>query len=404
MPPAGAARPAADRAVTGRPRLAVLDGLRLVAALSVAVFHYTVAWRVDGVSPPQFYLPTAAHLTVYGFLGVEFFFLISGFVICMSSWGRPLGDFFVSRVSRLYPAYWVCIPITALVMTLLPVHGGVPQVTKLRLTDMVVNLTMVQQPLGVPSVDTVYWTLFTELRFYLLFALVVRLGLTYRRVVLFCAVWMTVALLAPVLSSPLVTALVVPEYAGYFVAGVAMYLIHRFGRSPLLLAIVGFTWLVNLHQVEQRVAAITPGFTVPTWPGAVLITAAYAVLLAVALGWTDRITWRWLTVAGVVTYPFYLLHQRIGYSVMRAVHGYAAPPVWLLIAGTLLGVAVLAWLVHRWVERPLAARLRKALRRSLVELRQPEPEPAADVAGPPTPIAPDPTPVLVPAGGERVTG
>uniref|UniRef100_A0AAU2VA93 Integral membrane protein n=1 Tax=Streptomyces sp. NBC_00003 TaxID=2903608 RepID=A0AAU2VA93_9ACTN len=34
------------------------------------------------------------------------FFLISGFVICMSCWGKPLGDFFVSRVVRLYPAYW----------------------------------------------------------------------------------------------------------------------------------------------------------------------------------------------------------------------------------------------------------------------------------------------------------
>lgn len=368
MPHVGAARPS-----TGRPRLAALDGLRLLAALSVAVFHYTVAWRVDGVNPPIHFLPTAAHFTVYGFLGVEFFFLISGFVICMSSWGRPLGDFFASRVSRLYPAYWVCVPITVVVMAWLPVRGGVPEVTKLSLTDIVVNFTMLQQPMGVPSVDTVYWTLFTELRFYLLFALVVRLGLTYRRVVLFCAVWMTVALLAPILQSPLVTALVVPEYAAYFVGGVAMYLIYRFGPNPLLFAIVGFTWLVNLHQVEQRVAAITPGFAVPTWPGAVLISLAYAVLLAVALRWTDRIAWRWLTVAGVVTYPFYLLHQRVGYAVMRAVYQAAAPPVWLLIVATMLGVAVLAWLVHRFVERPLAARMRAGMRRGLAELRQSEP-------------------------------
>jgi len=86
-------------------RLAALDGLRLVAALAVAGYHYTVAWRIDGTHLPQYFLPHAVHVTVYGFLGVELFFLISGFVICMSAWGRPLGAYFTSRVSRLYPAY-----------------------------------------------------------------------------------------------------------------------------------------------------------------------------------------------------------------------------------------------------------------------------------------------------------
>jgi peptidoglycan/LPS O-acetylase OafA/YrhL len=337
MPRAGAVR-----LPTRRPRLAVLDGLRLLAALAVAVFHYSVAWRVDGVNPPEYFLPTASHVAVYGFLGVELFFVISGFVICMSSWGRPLGDFFASRVTRLYPAYWACILITVAVLALVPISGGLPPQEKLTLTDIAVNLTMLQQPMGVPHVDTVYWTLFAELRFYLLFAILVQFGLTYRRVVLFCAVWLTVAILAPTLQSPLVTILTVPEYAPYFVAGVAMYLIHRFGPSPLLYAIVGFAWLVSLQRVEERVAAINPGFAVPYWPGALLITAAYAVVLVVALGWTDRITWRWLTVAGAVTYPFYLLHQQVGYRAIRTAYLHTGLPVWVLIGVTVAGLAGLA--------------------------------------------------------------
>ena len=44
MSEAGVARPP-----TRAPRIAVLDGLRLVAALAVGVYHYTVAWRIDGV-------------------------------------------------------------------------------------------------------------------------------------------------------------------------------------------------------------------------------------------------------------------------------------------------------------------------------------------------------------------
>jgi peptidoglycan/LPS O-acetylase OafA/YrhL len=102
-------------------RVAVLDGLRLVAALAVAGYHLTVAWRVDGVHPPAYFLPVAAHVTVYGFLGVELFFLVSGFVIAMSGWGRPLGAFFASRVSRLYPAYWAAVVVTTLVVLVAPV-------------------------------------------------------------------------------------------------------------------------------------------------------------------------------------------------------------------------------------------------------------------------------------------
>jgi peptidoglycan/LPS O-acetylase OafA/YrhL len=350
-------------------RLAALDGLRLLAALSVAAYHYTVSWRLDGHSMPEHLLPRLSHVTIYGFLGVETFFLISGFVICLSSWGRRLGDFFTSRVSRLYPAYWVCVVITAVIVTLAPVVGGVPVTGRPDALAVGVNLTMLQEPLGVPSVDTVYWTLFIELRFYLLFALVVWRGLTYRRTVLFCALWMTAALIAPSLHSPLLDTIAIPAYAPYFVAGIAMYLIHRFGPSPLPLAIVGFSWLVCLQRVTERVADVHPGFAVPRWPGVLVVTLAYAVLLAVALGWANRIRWRWLPVAGSLTYPFYLLHQRIGYSVIRHSYDLTHLPVQVLIPGTMAAMLVPAWLVHRYVERPLQPRMRAALRHGIAAAR-----------------------------------
>ncbi|AEV88470.1 O-acetyltransferase oatA [Actinoplanes sp. SE50] len=362
-------RPARD-APAGKPaRLATLDALRLIAALAVAAYHLTASWRVDGRHTPAYFLPHLAHVTVYGFLGVELFFLISGFVIGMSSWNRSLGDFFTSRVSRLYPAYWAGVLITTAVVTLAPINGGVPVSGTPDLRQVAANLTMLQEPLGVGSVDTVYWTLFVELRFYLLFAALVAVGLTYRRVVLFCAVWMTVAALGPMTGSRWVQVLAVPDYAPYFIAGIAAFLIHRFGRSWLLFGIVGFAWLVSVQRVIDRVNSLHPGFTVPTWPGAVIITVAYAVMLAIALGWTDRIRWAWLSTAGALTYPFYLLHQRLGYTFIRHTYQATHLPVWLLVAiaiGLLLG---LSWLVHRLIEKPLAARLRSGLRQSLTELR-----------------------------------
>ncbi|GAA2889604.1 acyltransferase [Actinoplanes cyaneus] len=356
----------------------MLDGLRLVAALAVAGFHLTAAWRIDGAREPAYFLPHLTHVTIYGFLGVELFFLISGFVIGMSSWNRSLGDFFTSRVSRLYPAYWACVLITAAVVTLAPIDGGVTVTGKPGIREIAANLTMLQEPLGVPAVDTVYWTLFVELRFYLLFAALAAFGLTYRRVVLFCAIWMTVAAIGPALGSTAITVIAIPQYAPYFIAGIAAFLIHRFGRSALLLGIYGFAWLLGVERVSDRVSDIDPGFHVPVWPGLLIVTLSFAAVLVVALGWTDRIRWRVLTVAGALTYPFYLLHQRIGYTLIR--HGYEATrlPAWVLVLGAVVLLLGLSWLVHRLVERPLAKRIRTSLRHALAELRAAS---AADAKG-----------------------
>jgi len=352
-----------ERGSTGKaahgPRLAAIDGLRLLAALSVAFYHYTVAWRIDGVRPPDYYLPSTVHWSVYGFLGVEVFFLISGFVICMSGWGRGLGDFFVSRASRLYPAYWAAVLITAAVAVL------VPMTQPPGLGDILTNLTMLQQPLGVADIDSVYWTLFVELRFYLIMAVILHWGLTYRRAVILCAVWLTAAVIVPSLGSPALNLLLITDYAPYFVGGIALYLIHRFGPTPLLYGVTGMSWLVCLSRVHGRIALMRPGFPMPDWPGIAIITAAFAVLLLIALGRTDRIAWRWLTFAGALTYPFYLLHMRIGQTAMRTAFQHTTAPMWSLVLATMLGMLVVAWCVHRYVERPLTTVLRAALRRGV---------------------------------------
>ncbi|MFD6812242.1 acyltransferase family protein, partial [Streptomyces anthocyanicus] len=92
-----------------RGRLYVLDGLRLGAALMVVAFHYTALGAEAWDRPAWTVFPEVSRFTSYGYLGVQLFFVISGFVICMSAWGRPLKAFFVSRVIRLYPAYWFAV-------------------------------------------------------------------------------------------------------------------------------------------------------------------------------------------------------------------------------------------------------------------------------------------------------
>jgi peptidoglycan/LPS O-acetylase OafA/YrhL len=280
----------------------------------------------------------------FGWTGVELFFLISGFVICMTGWGRRPADFFVSRVVRLVPAYWAAIAVTALVLFLFP-----------RLTDgirpsmVLTNLTMVQQAYGVSNLVPAFWTLLIELLFYLIFGLVAIGGITYRRMVTFCVLWSAAALVAQSSGDKLVKTLLIPQYSPYFVAGIAFYLIYRFRGNLLLWAIVAFSWLIALNVPQS-----------PTlWPVQLLLTSFFLIMALVATHKLDWVSWPWLTVAGALTYPLYLIHQDIGFTAIAYLHDRLSP--WVLVACTYLAMLVLAWLIHRLVERPVAPRLKARL-------------------------------------------
>ncbi|WP_340376812.1 acyltransferase [Streptomyces sp. SS7] len=341
-----------------RPRLYALDGIRLLAALMVAVHHYAGTRRVNQPGnqvwdrPVSDIMPTVFHFAAYGWIGVEIFFVISGFVICMSCWGRTPRQFFVSRVIRLYPAYWFAVLFTTAVLAAVP---GVWE--RLAPRDVLLNLTMLQSGSGVRNVDGVYWTLWSELRFYLLFLAVVWAGLTYRRVVLFCCVWGAAAMLAPVARLPLLELIADPEASWYFIAGLALYLMHRFGQDLLLWGVLAMAWLMGQRELGQRIDEVEH---VGSWRGAVLIFTVFLLLMvAVALGLLDRVRWRWLVTAGSLTYPLYLLHYAAGTTLINRLRD--TMDARLLVAMVLTGFLTLSWAVHRWVERPVAEAVRRGL-------------------------------------------
>jgi peptidoglycan/LPS O-acetylase OafA/YrhL len=380
--------------------LEILDGLRLIAALSVVLFHYVALPASWPDHRPAELFSGFYPIAAYGWLGVELFFLISGFVICMSAWGRSLGDFFASRVARLYPAYWVAVVLTAGVLIAIPtLHPRPPTV------DILTNLTMLEDPLRVPRVSNVYWTLWIELHFYVLFAVAVWRGLTYRRVVAFCALWTVASVISASAAVPALNAVVDPSGSSpYFVAGVAMYLMYRYNQNLLLWGIVGMSWLLALHSIKGQTdiqSPVTSG--VVTWRvTAMIITGIFAIMLAVSLGMLTRIRGRWLTVAGALTYPLYLLHLDIGVIILRRLKDLS--PV-LAVFGVLAGMLVASWLLHVLVERPLQPLLRRYLRQALDQMRTSGlPRQASSVPGIPIQGQASGLPVLASEGmvlGER---
>ncbi|WP_165978250.1 acyltransferase family protein [Actinomadura darangshiensis] len=347
--------------MTRRERLRELDLLRFAAALAVVLYHFTgFGGAGPWPSPARDVFPGIASLTRFGYLGVDLFFTISGFVILMSAWGRGPGKFAISRVVRLMPAYWVSVLLGGAVYALFSLGHGVPGL-------VVPNLTMLQGGLGLQNVDAVYWTLWVELHFYVLAAVLAGIGITYRSCLVFMASWMLAGVFADEADSKLLQVMLIPTWSCYFIAGMALYMIHRFGPTLLLWGYVAASYLLALRWGAWRAETVFRGANEIVV--GVVITGIFAVMILVATGRLHWLRWQGLTVLGALTYPLYLVHSQLALPLLDAL--YPRLDRWVALAVVVGASLLAAYAVHRLVERPGAAWLRARLYASLKPLRPP---------------------------------
>jgi peptidoglycan/LPS O-acetylase OafA/YrhL len=340
-------------------RLHEIDLLRIGAALSVALYHYLFSGPAGGITAVSF--PVAGEIARYGYLGVDLFFVISGFVVLMSAWDRGPSGFAVSRMVRLYPAYWVALTLTAIVSALAG-NDRFP----VTFWQYLANLTMLNSLVDVPNVDVVYWTLWAELRFYAIVLLLVVVGPTRRRVLTALWVWLAAtAILETGQLPPGVSAaadlVVQSQFSHYFVAGMALFLVHRFGLSDELVAILGLCIANAVFRGTGFAAAVANRYHTTLHPGVVVavIVAIFAVMTLVATGATRRFARPWFAPAGNLTYPLYLIHAHIGFIVLDLLDQHV--PRWPLVLGTIAVMGGTAYAIHVGVERPAAPRMRRML-------------------------------------------
>lgn len=343
-------------------RIALLDGLRLFAALAVLLFHY-VSLLPHYWGASEGHLSALRAVTDYGWLGVNLFFIISGFVICGSGWGRQVGEFAVSRVVRLYPAYLLAVVLTAAFLTML---NGPP----MPLPQIVANLTMFQMLLGVPNLDGPYWTLSREMLFYLCFALVVWRGLTYRRVVVFCVLWTLASLVGASTPESPIALFANLESTPYFVAGITMYLMYRFRPTLLLFSLLGMTFLLAQYGLSRQVVDYAEGMKRQlSWPIASFVVSGFFLLImAISVGGLGTLRARWLTWGGALTYPLYLIHQGIGLAIIYRLS--PVVPAYALLVLLVAGMLAAAFLIHFLVEKPLRPLLKRGLASGLAQMRR----------------------------------
>jgi peptidoglycan/LPS O-acetylase OafA/YrhL len=345
-----------------------IDLMRFIAALSVVLFHVTYFGpHMHNLSPVQY--PVLGKVFKYGYLGVELFFIISGYVVLMSAQGKTVSQFFVSRVMRLYPAYWVAVTLTFVVVRLWgpAMHTvGWSSMLDAPLAHYLYNLTMFQSFLGVVDLDGVYWTLAIELIFYFWIAVGIAFG-WLKHLVPVLIVWLAYCALAayqPV-SAPFAWALF-PQWAPFFISGMVLYLLQT-KQAPTwkLVLLLAASYPLSLRCALASLAHTEETFRRPFSSTVVLVTVTlfFVVMLLIIYRQINLGQSAWLARAGTITYPIYLIHHNIGFVILQRL----GPKVdkYLLLAGLLFTLCLVGYALHVLVERRYSKQLGNLVMRAI---------------------------------------
>lgn len=356
-----------------RTRLDSLTGLRFFAAFGVVMFHTlsngngTGHWRVPGTG----LIATA------GFVGVTFFFVLSGFVLTWS-WEPGLAKryFYGRRFARIYPLYLVAW-IAALL--LLRNNGHVPNGSEMAASLLLIQ-SWLMSPHFVYAVSPVFWTLSCELFFYAMLPFVApRLVRFKERSLLLvaggCVAWLVVGAFLAAVGMKQGTAAkisVFPPYRfGEFLLGVvAALLVKRGWRSPggrpvaLVLVVVTYlaggelvTKLAHHHETNWTQFAANLLLVVPI----TMLIASYAV--GDAEGERSWASVRPLVKLGEWSFALYLFHRTIVGMLQNqfagGVHGTLGTTArWGFVVLVCIAVSAVA---HEAIERPVEKWLRRRI-------------------------------------------
>lgn len=358
-------------------KLNSLQALRGLAALFVVVFHYH--FRLGG--PDEHALEYWHAIFGWSFIGVDIFFVISGFIMVYSTRQQTpgisaCGKFLLNRMIRILPLYYLFLLVAFL---LNGAFGLLDEPASARnlisaLTFTLSSVATSPQYIDLEQMYNVRWTLNYELYFYLVFALCLLLR---QRILLLCGWAITAVFIVPILfgqaptlnihgypvehalwgflSNPVILEFVVGALAGGLYLKLEGYTRQRgvqrlalSGALLMMLAIAEGLYTRHLYLLSLRLAAAI---------GIVIL------LLAIAEPLLKQRIPRIALYAGNISFSLYLCHNTINFFVFDHLGDKATsmPAILGLIACCVALSLAMAHLAWKYVEVGLTRRLKAKL-------------------------------------------
>lgn len=301
-----------------------LDALRGIAALSVFLSH-----ALERIAPTSTF---QGSVFWFGNFGVVLFFLCSGFIIPVSlDRHGSLRRFWIRRVCRLYPLYWMSLAIVVFINVM---NVTMPGLQILSAAGVFANVTMLQSLFGFSHGLVVYWTLFFELLFYVVVSCLFLFRLHTRSIA--NATALVLLALSVQIVLPLALGLKLP-------VDLIVYMATMFVGTAIHQALTGKAKWSELGGL----LLLTFFMVMLTSTGGTLNARIAAYLLFFVVVMLRRVHWpEVLIVLGRISYSLYLLHV----FVIHLVPTHHSP---MLSVTLWLAVSVLVALgTYHWIEQP----------------------------------------------------
>lgn len=333
------------------------DILRIIAISAVMLFHYTFrGYAADDMS--ILYFPMGA-VFKYGYLGVSLFFMISGYTILLSLKNKSLKDYLVSRVLRLYPSFWVAVTLTTLITLLL---GG--ERYHISLIQYLINLTMLNGFVYIESVDGVYWFMYYILKFYFLLAVILGLRLIKYQEYL-VGLWLLFAIVIKFFDIPKLAFFLIPEYASLLIAGIIFQLAKTTGWNFYRFFIVFISLIFSIYLgtsanqgFQQHYHTSSSNLIM-----SLIIISFYLVFYIITVERSPLKISNNIVLYGSATYPFYLIHENIGFMIFNSVGQLLNKYLLLLMTSILM--MFIAIVITKYIEPYIYRKFREIIEASL---------------------------------------
>lgn len=307
-----------------------IDSLRGIASLMVAFFHFSAG--------NQIYLSETnivREIGRFGWVGVEIFFIISGFVIpyAMMRSSYKVNDFFrflAKRILRIDPPYilsMIMVLVLAYLSTLYPYYRG--QAFELDFTQIVLHFAYLNTFFDSNWLNPVYWSLAIEFQYYLLIAISFPLIVHKRLVVRYLSLIIFISL-----------SFVFPEtkyifhYSLLFVFGFTLFLfqVKKIGRNEFL--INSILILLGIYFYLDTIIFVASFFSF--------------LFIIFAQNYESKV----LKFLGKISYSLYLVHIPIGGRIINLAEQFIVNEIYrTLIIIIALAVSIFAaWVFYVVIE------------------------------------------------------
>ena len=325
-------------------KIVSLQILRGVAATLVAGFHLNAAAKAEGFDPGLF------KFFAGGEIGVDIFFVISGFIIFYVSKNRPdmtRYDFLWSRFWRILPPYWAVLSLYILSAVALAVLLG-DQSKLPSFSSLLISYLLLPNP---DHMITIAWTLSLEVIFYIVFSMAY-FGSGALRLISTMTLWVIASQIFVFFVAEKPTWLLIPLHTAVLEFLFGILIAHYYSISGKKLRLHLPAFLVGLSGVS--IYLVSGGVQVGNFGREISAGVPSALLVYGAIGFSlkDKKVLETWGESSYILYLFHILYFSIVGKAIEVLSGLNVYSSQLAMLALLISVVMICYVGAVYLERP----------------------------------------------------